>query len=55
MSRPIAPTPSLNAKEWRRFTDRVERDLKNPVGLVPTPRLDEAIKMVMADAKRRKK
>lgn len=54
-SRPITPTPSLNEKEWRRFMDRVEQDLKKPTGPVPTPRLEEAIKMVMADARRRKK
>ena len=55
MARPIAPTPSLSAKAYRKFMDRVKRDLKKPLGPVPTPRLDEAIRMVMADALNRKK
>ncbi len=50
MARPIAPTPSLDAKSWHLFLKRVDRDLKKPVGPVPTPKIDQAIKMIMADA-----
>lgn len=55
MARPIAPTPKLGAKASRDFMDRVERDLNEPVKPVPTPKVDEAIKVVMADATKEKK
>ena len=49
MSLPIYPTPSLNLKEWLKFTKKVEEDLKHPTGPIPTPRVDKAIKDMMAD------
>ena len=55
MARPIAPTPKLDAKASRDFLERVQRDLKNKVGPVPTPKVDKAIKLVMADATDRKR
>ncbi len=55
MARPIAPTPKLDAKASRDFESRVQRDLKIKTGPVPTPKVDKAIKLVMADATERKK
>ena len=50
MARPIAPTPKLNKSSTEKFLSKVQRDLERPVGLVPTPKLAEAIKMIKADA-----
>ena len=55
MARPIAPTPKLDAKATEKFFDMVERDLKKPMGPISTPKIDKAIKKVMADARSRKK
>ncbi len=55
MARPIAPTPKLDLKATKKFFDMVERDLKKPMGPISTPKIDKAIKMVMADARSRKK
>jgi len=46
MALPITPTPKLNTKESERFLKRVESDLKKPVELAPTPRLEEAEKII---------
>ena len=51
MARPIAPTPKLDAKQTRKFLAKVDEGLKNPMGPVPTPKVAEAIKKVMADAR----
>ena len=50
MARPIAPTPKLNKQETRRFLQMVKKDLKKPVGPIPTPKADETIKLIMSDA-----
>jgi hypothetical protein len=42
MALPITPTPVLEGKDAVRFLQRVQADLKKPVGLVPTPNLDKA-------------
>lgn len=55
MARPIAPTPKLDAKATKKFFDMVEGDLQKPMGPVATSKIDNAIKKVMADARRRKK
>jgi hypothetical protein len=55
MARPIAPTPKLDAKASKEFLDRVAKDLKRPMKPLPTPRVEGAIKKVMADARRGKK
>jgi hypothetical protein len=55
MARPIAPTPKLDKKATRKFLEMVEKDLKKPVGPVPTPNMDETIKLIMSDANGRKK
>jgi hypothetical protein len=46
MALPITPTPKLDSQESEKFLKRVERDLKRPVGLTPTPRLKEAEKAI---------
>ena len=46
-SRPIKPTPILRGKHARRFWRMVERDLKTPLGLVPTPKLEEARRLIV--------
>jgi hypothetical protein len=47
MALPIKPTPTLNAKESRRFLKLIEEGLENPVGLVPTPKLEQAQKLIL--------
>jgi hypothetical protein len=44
----------LNYKEWIEFVKRVEEDLKNPVGPVPTPKLKEAMKMIHKEIEKKK-
>ncbi|MCD4811458.1 hypothetical protein K8R14_02525 [bacterium] len=51
----IAPTPKLDAKATEKFFDMGERDLKKPMGPISTPKIDKAIKKVMANARNRKK
>ena len=46
MALPITPTPKLDSQESEKFLKRVERDLKRPVGLTPTPRLKKAEKAI---------
>lgn len=53
MSRPIAPTPPLGIRATKQFYQRVERDLKMKVGLVPTPKLNDAARLIIENAKRR--
>jgi hypothetical protein len=55
MARPIAPTPKLNKKATLKFFKKVRRDLAKPVGLVETPKLAEAVKLIKADADNRQK
>ena len=55
MARPIAPTPKLDVKASKKFLDKVTKDLKRPMKPLPTPRIEGAIKKVMADARRGKK
>lgn len=50
MALPIAPTPKLDAKASASFLRRIDKDLNKPMGAVATPRLDNAIKKIMADA-----
>jgi hypothetical protein len=40
-------TPTLNKKEFKKFIEKIEKGLKNPVGLVPTPKIEEARKKVL--------
>jgi hypothetical protein len=50
MARPITPTPKLDRDASEIFLKQVNKDLRSPVGPVSTPRLDDAIKKIMADA-----
>jgi len=38
--------PILNEEEWEDFEKKIEEGLKNPVGLVPTPRLKNVVKLI---------
>ena len=46
MSLPIRPTPKLNKQESKIFLEKIESGLRQPVTLVPTPKLKEAEKIV---------
>jgi len=47
MARPIEPTPVLHGRrEIKRFEERVKADLKSPVALKPTPKLEKARELV---------
>jgi len=50
MARPITPTPRLNVKESEAFRERLVRDLRKPLTLVPTPKLKEALEFLSRDA-----
>jgi hypothetical protein len=54
MAKPITPTPKLDAKESKLFREKMERDSLVRVGPIPTPKLDNAIRMIMADARKEK-
>jgi len=43
----IKATPILNKKEWKEFNKKIEEGLKNPVGFVPTPKLEGARKKLL--------
>ena len=47
MALPIAPTPTLNRKESKRFMRLIEEGLKEPSYPIPTPKLEQARKMVL--------
>ena len=54
MALPIAPTPMLNRKESKRFLRLIEEGLKVPAYPTPTPKLEQARKMVLERMKRGK-
>jgi len=47
MSLPIRPTPILRGKDAERFEAMVKEGLKNPCGPVPTPKLEQARKLII--------
>lgn len=55
MARPIEPTPILKGREAKRFDERLINDLRHPVSLVPTPKLDQARELVLKHAIEAKK
>jgi len=55
MVRPIEPTPILKGREAKRFDERLINDLRHPVSLVPTPKLDQARELVLKHAIEAKK
>ena len=46
---------TLNYEDSKKFWKKVEEDLKHPVGPVPTPKINKAIKMILEDMKRLEK
>lgn len=46
---------TLNYEDSKKFWERVEEDLKHPVGPIPTPKLKAAVKMILEDMKRLEK
>ena len=55
MALAIKPTPKLNAKASEKFLRKINRDLKKPAKLVPTPKLSAAEKQIEAYARRGQK
>ncbi|SDU38914.1 MULTISPECIES: hypothetical protein [Desulfobacula] len=55
MAIPIAPTPVLKGKEAVEFQKRLDADLKRPVSLVDTPKLEKARKLIKQYAAQYKK
>jgi len=55
MALAIKPTPKLNAKASEKFLRKINRDLKKPAKLVPTPKLSAAEKQIKAYARRGQK
>jgi len=55
MALPIGRTPILRGKAAESFIVKLKADLKKPVRLVPTPKIDTAKKMVLAHAIGKKK
>ena len=53
MALPIAPTPRLDVKATKKFLNMVERGLEEPMNPIPTLKIDNAIKKVIADARRK--
>ena len=51
MALPIRPTPTLNVRESKRFMELIEEGLKNPTGMVPTPKLEKARLLVLEHAR----
>ena len=54
MARPIKPTPVLDPKNARMFTERVERNQGIKTGPTSTPKLVETLKRFSADARKAK-
>lgn len=50
MAMPITPTPRLNNKETAIFIKKIEKELKKPLSLVPTPKLEEARALIKNNA-----
>ncbi len=55
MALPIAPTPILRGKDAEEFDRKIEYGLKNPVYPVPTPKLDNAKRLIKEYADKLKK
>ena len=55
MSRPITPTPKLDKRSTASFLERIIKDETNTAKAIATPKLDDAIRKIMADAYESKK
>ncbi len=53
MALPIAETPVLTGQDAEDFSATIEKDLKNPSRLVPTPKLKQARKLIKQHASKR--
>ena len=54
MALPIAATPVLTGQDAETFSATIEKDLKKPSRLVPTPKLEQARKLIKQHASKRK-
>jgi len=54
-SRHIAATPCLNNRDWNSFLIKIRDGLKNPVGFVPTPRLEGIRGKIIKDAQAKRR
>ena len=52
MALPIASTPILEGEDAINFLNIIEKDLKTPAKLTPTPKLEEAKKLIRKYANR---
>lgn len=55
MAIPITPTPVLEGEEAEKFWEKVEAEKNQKLSLVPTPKLEELRREILANAKRRSK
>jgi len=55
MALPIADTPVLNKIEYIRFLRKIKKDLLKPTKLVPTPKIEDARKLIKKYIKEQKK
>ena len=55
MALPIAATPVLTGREAAEFLTALHRDAQKPVALIPTPKLEEARKLIKKHAKHQQK
>lgn len=55
MAMPITPTPVLEGEEAEKFWSKVESEKDYKLDLVPTPKLEELRREILANAERRKK
>ena len=46
MARPIAATPELKGKEATSFITKIHENANKTVGIVPTPKLENAQKLI---------
>lgn len=54
MALPIAATPVLTGQDAEAFSATIEKDLKKPSRLVPTPKLEQARELIRQHASKRK-
>lgn len=54
MAIPIAPTPVLSGKEAAAFISQMYDTTKKSTGVVPTPKIAQAIKLIQANATSKK-
>jgi hypothetical protein len=46
MSLPIEATPILEGEDAEKFFAKIKEDLKTPTSLIPTPKLEQAKKII---------